>query len=98
MTLVHRTKLGSSGGYPAARDLFRLITDAYRASDDYGPEHPDTLSTRNQLAQWTGEAGARDQLAAMLPIDERVLGVEHPDTLAVRANLAHWTEWSDGTC
>jgi hypothetical protein len=60
-----------------------------------GPEHPDTLITRNQLARWTGEAGdaagARDQLAALLPIRERVLGPEHPYTLVTRNQLARWT-------
>jgi hypothetical protein len=60
-----------------------------------GPEHPDTLTTRNNLADSTGAAGdaagARDQFAALLPIRERVLGPEHPDTLTTRANLAYWT-------
>ena len=60
-----------------------------------GPEHPDTLTARANLARWTGEAGdaagARDQYAALLPVLERVLGPEHPDTLAARDNLAHWT-------
>jgi len=36
-------------------------------------------------------AGARDQLAALLPTQERVLGPEHPDTLNARHNLARWT-------
>jgi hypothetical protein len=46
------------------------------------------------LARWTGEAGdlaaARDQVAALLPVLERVLGAGHPDTLTARANLAYW--------
>ena len=87
--------LGSSGSYPAARDLVQLIADAYRDSDTYGPEHPNTLIVRHGLAHWTGEAGnaaaARDQLAALLPITERVLGPEHQETLAARNNLARWT-------
>ena len=60
-----------------------------------GPEHPDTLTARHNLARWTGEAGdaaaARDQFAALLPVRERVLGPEHPDTLTARGNLAYWT-------
>jgi hypothetical protein len=60
-----------------------------------GPEHPDTLRVRHNLARWTGEAGdaaaARDQYAALLPIRERVLGPEHPDTVTTRASLAVWT-------
>ena len=87
--------LGFSGSYAAARDLFTLIADAHRDSEDYGPEHPDTLTARANLAYWTGEAGdaagARDQYAALLPVGERVLGPEHPDTLTTRGNLARWT-------
>ena len=87
--------LGDSGSSRAARDLSRLITAALVADDGYGPEHPDTLSTRRNLAYWTGMAGdaasARDQLAALLLIRERIQGREHPDTLATRGNLARWT-------
>ena len=42
-----------------------------------------------------GQAGdpvaARDQLAALLPLRERLSGPEHPNTLVVRNNLAEWT-------
>ena len=61
-----------------------------------GHQHPDTLTTRDSLAAWTGEAGdaagARDQFAALLPVREQVLGHQHPDTLATRNNLTHWTQ------
>ena len=85
--------LGNSGNYPAARDLQQRLPQAQvRAS---GPEHPDTLAARSELAYWTGQAGdaagARDQVAALLPVRERVSGPEHPDTLADRANLARFT-------
>ena len=87
--------LGFSGSYRAARDLFQLIADVYRESDAYGPEHPDTLAARHELGRWTGAAGdaagASDQLAALLPIMERVEGPEHPHTLWGRGNLARWT-------
>ena len=36
-----------------------------------------------------GLSRSRDQLATLLPVRERVLGVEHPDTLAVRHSHAH---------
>ena len=92
--------LGFSGSYPAARDLFQLIANAYREDDAHGAEHRDTLATRGVLASWTGEAGdaagARDQFAALLPIRERVLGPEHPGTLAARVLLACWTEKAVG--
>jgi hypothetical protein len=84
--------LGYSGNWQAARDLFTLIADAHRDSQDYGPEHPDTLGTFGSLAYWTRQAGdaagARDQYTAILPILERVLGPEHPGTLSIRTNLA----------
>ena len=65
------------------------------ASGSWAEQNPDTLTARGNLARWTGEAGdaagARDQFAALLPIQERVLGAEHPGTLAVRGDLARWT-------
>ena len=61
----------------------------------FGPKDPYTLTTRGNLARWTGgagdAAGARDQFAALLPVFERVSGPEHPDTLTTRANLAFWS-------
>jgi hypothetical protein len=87
--------LGHSGSYPAARDLFQLIANAYRDNDAYGAEHPDTLDARSDAARWTGKAGdaaaARDQYAGLLPVQQRALGREHPDTLSTRHELAHWT-------
>jgi uncharacterized protein DUF4062/tetratricopeptide repeat protein len=90
--------LGKSGGYgsfSAARDLCRLIADAYAADDAFGAEHLRTLAARANLAYWTGRAGdrtgARDQFAALLPLEERVLGPEHQQTLGDRGGLAMWT-------
>jgi hypothetical protein len=65
------------------------------------PRHPFALNVRGHLASWTGKAGdaagARDQYAALLPVNERVLGPEHPDTLATRANLAYWSRQAEDT-
>jgi hypothetical protein len=87
--------LSHSGSYAAARDLFSQISDAHEQSADYGPEHPDTLSTRAKLADSTGDAGdaaaARDLFAALLATRSQVLGAEHPDTLSDRASLAYFT-------
>ena len=73
-----------------------MIADAYRQDDAYGAKHWDTLDARHNVAHWTGWAGdaaaARDQLAQLLPVRERVLGPEHPETLTTRQNLAYWTE------
>lgn len=38
------------------------------------------------------ERGARDLLAALLPIRERTSGTDHPHARATRDALAHWTE------
>jgi tetratricopeptide (TPR) repeat protein len=86
--------LGTSGNYPAARDLFQVIADIFRKDDAYGAEHQDTLSARANLAHYTGRAGdfaaARDQYAALLKMRERVSDPEHPDTLTTRDRLAYW--------
>jgi tetratricopeptide (TPR) repeat protein len=59
------------------------------------PDHPSTLSTRNNVAFWTGEcgdaAGALRLATALLPDQERVLGPDHPGTLNTRGNVATWT-------
>jgi hypothetical protein len=85
--------LGFSGSYIPARDLQQRIAEARESV--FGPQHPDSLHARANLARWTGVAGnwaaARDQYAALLPAAERVFGPEHPDTLHLRGNLAHWT-------
>ncbi|WP_214325769.1 FxSxx-COOH system tetratricopeptide repeat protein [Nonomuraea sediminis] len=87
------TYLGESGDYRTAALLYKEITSHRIAV--LGADHPNTLTTRDDLARWTGEAGgasvARDALAALLPIRERVLGADHPNTLTTRHNLARWT-------
>ena len=64
-----------------------------------GPEHPDTLATRDDLAAWTGQAGdpgeARDQYSALLSVYQRVLGPDHPKTLATWAYHAYWAGKAD---
>ena len=50
-----------------------------------GPDHPDTLHSRNNLALAYQEAGRLDEaiplLEQTLAARERVLGPDHPDTL-----------------
>jgi tetratricopeptide (TPR) repeat protein len=59
------------------------------------PDHPGTLTTRNNIAAWTGEcgdaAGALRLFTPLLPDQERVLGPDHPGTLTTRNNIAAWT-------
>ena len=57
-----------------------------------GPDHPDTLTSRNNLAVAyraagrTGEAITLDE--QVLAARERVLAPDHPETLQSRSNLA----------
>lgn len=59
-----------------------------------GPQHRDTLTTRGNVASWTGEVGnAEGALAmfeALLPDKVMVLGRDHPDTLKTRGHVARW--------
>ena len=41
-------------------------------------------------------AVARDQLAALLTVQERTLSAEHPSTMTTRRSLARWAG-EDGT-
>ena len=57
-----------------------------------GPDHPGTLTSRNNLALAYQEAGRAAEAIALheqtLADRERVLGPDHPDTLTSRNNLA----------
>ena len=67
----------------------RLVTDQEQA---LGPDHPDTLSVRSQLAtayHMAGRTGEAITLQEKVLADrERTLGPDHPDTLTSRHNLA----------
>ncbi len=75
----------SRGGQRSAR--------GWRSSPSAAP--PCRSGVTPTRCRTTGEAGdaagARDQVAALLPIRERVQGPEHPDTLTTRHDLASWT-------
>jgi hypothetical protein len=57
-----------------------------------GPDHPDTLSSRNSLAIAYRDAGRTTEAITMheqtLTAYQRVLGPDHPHTLNSRNNLA----------
>ena len=61
-------------------------------ANDPGPDDPDTLAARSNLAAAYQGAGsvstAIDRYEAVLADQTRVLGLDHPDTLATRNNLA----------
>ena len=82
--------LGEAGLVEAAVRYWQdLRADAVR---HLGPDHPDTLTARDNLACWRGAAGdataAATALADLLVDRLRVLGPNHPDTLTTRNNLA----------
>ena len=57
-----------------------------------GPEHRNTLASRNNLANALLAQGRTDEAEteyrAVLDVLQRVFGPEHPDTLSIRNNLA----------
>ena len=81
----------------AAADLIRAIDLAARTLTDservLGPDHPNTLTARSNLAGAYQSAGRLDQATplyeATLTEREVVLGPDHPDTLTSRNNLAN---------
>ncbi|WP_308291906.1 tetratricopeptide repeat protein [Streptomyces sp. RS2] len=93
--VLHRPgrSLGESGQVIAAINHFdHLVTTTRRY---LGPDHPDTLAARHNLAHWRGEAGdaagAVAALAELLEDRTRVLGSpDHPNILATRHTLARW--------
>jgi hypothetical protein len=82
---------GQAADLAGALRLFReLLPDKERL---LGPDHPDTLATRNNIASLTGQAGdlagALRLLRELLPDLERLLGPDHPGTLTTRNNIAY---------
>ena len=73
-----------------------LLTDQTRV---LGPDAPDTLTSRNNLAFWLAEAGqveaAVAQFHELLTAHTRVLGPDAPNTLTTRNNLAFWLGEAD---
>ncbi|MDR3080997.1 MAG: tetratricopeptide repeat protein [Streptomyces sp.] len=66
----------------------------------HGPDHPDTLLTRNNLANSYSDAGRAQEALNLreqvLTDQERILGPDHPDTLRTRHNLAALREATAG--
>ncbi|WP_440085874.1 tetratricopeptide repeat protein [Streptosporangium sp. LJ11] len=86
------SSVGDSGQVHAAvAEYTRLHATAIQL---FGPDHPDTLNTRNNLAYWRGQAGdaagAATAFKDLLTDHLRVLGPDHPNTLNTRNNLAYW--------
>ncbi|MBT2482998.1 tetratricopeptide repeat protein [Streptomyces sp. ISL-94] len=84
--------LGKMGQASAAMNHFAHLTEL--ALHRLGPDHPDTLTARNNLSAWVGYAGDASEavslFAALVTDQERVRGPKHPETLITRNNLVHW--------
>jgi tetratricopeptide (TPR) repeat protein len=87
-TVFYLTELGDSAGQ-AITVGERLAADQARL---LGPDHPDTLGSRNDLAVAYRDAGRTAEAITLheqtLTARERVLGPDHPLTLYSRDNLA----------
>ena len=73
--------------------LALTLTDSVtRAGDTLGPDHPSTLTARNDLAGAYQDTGRLNEAIALyeqtLEDRTRILGPHHPDTLISRNNLA----------
>jgi tetratricopeptide (TPR) repeat protein len=90
-TLIQVSNILSDSGLHASAARFdqRLVNHFTTLR---GPEHPQTLSSRNNLANALDAQGkhteAEAENRAVLALRERLLGPEHPDTLSSRNNLA----------
>ena len=85
-TLHDATSLGMS------QLTLGLADSVTQACEALGPDHPDTLTSRNSLAGAYRDAGRLDKAIALyeqtLEDSVRVLGTDHPDALTARNNLA----------
>jgi hypothetical protein len=85
--------LGEAGLTSQARDFYGHLASV--AADRFGPDHAETLTTRGNVALWTGVAGdaskAREEFAKLLDDRVRVFGPDDPSTLTTRNDLAYWT-------
>jgi eukaryotic-like serine/threonine-protein kinase len=85
------------GLYPRAQALQQQSMEIRQRV--LGPEHPDTLTSMNDLATDLDDSGHYAEAEKLereaLDISRRVLGPEHPDTLMLMSNLAN-TLWQEG--
>ncbi|MES9524155.1 tetratricopeptide repeat protein [Streptomyces capoamus] len=89
---AHAIALGNAGQpLPAVSRLRQL----HRQRDTLlGPDHPDTLAARHDIARYLAEAGRLSEAVALLdrlaPDRERVLGTRHAATLVTRTSKARF--------
>ncbi|MET8857644.1 tetratricopeptide repeat protein [Streptomyces sp. NPDC004579] len=89
---AHAIALGNAGQpLPAVR----LLRPLHQQRDaQLGPDHPDTLATRHDIARYLAEAGRLSEAVALLDrltLDrQRVLGLRHTATLVTRSSQARF--------
>lgn len=93
--------LTASGGHRSALETWQQVSDAYVSHEDYGPEHPDALRARLDLAYAIGWGTgnyrrALKHYAGVVSDADRVLGYEHPITLRARDMYAYFTQTATG--
>ncbi|KAH0562201.1 hypothetical protein GP486_003102 [Trichoglossum hirsutum] len=87
--------VSSEGRYKEAEKAFVQVVEAWKSV--LGAEHPDTLTSMNNLALTFWNQGrwkeAEELGVQVMETRKRVLGAEHPDTLTSMGNLAF--TWRD---
>ena len=82
----------AQGRYSLAEHAWRKAYRAKASDPAIGPDHPDTLDSRSNLARVLAARGRPEEAEAgyraVLEARTRVLGPDHPDTLDSRSNLA----------
>ena len=82
----------AQGRHALAEYAYRHAYSARSSDPELSAEHPDTLTSRSNLALALWDLGRHEEAAAehraVLDTRIRILGVEHPNTMASRSNLA----------
>ncbi|MFC5645608.1 hypothetical protein [Kitasatospora cinereorecta] len=65
-----------------------------------GPDHPDTLTARSNLARWRGKArdaaGATSAYEQLLEHQLRIMSPDHPEILTTQVGLYYWRSRAQG--
>ncbi|MGB3438586.1 MAG: tetratricopeptide repeat protein [Actinophytocola sp.] len=95
LSFADATTANAIGNHATQRGRYHLALTAHQHALTYhtDPHHPETLTSRNNLATTLTELGrfeeAEREHRAVLDLSIRVLGADHPDTLISRNNLAY---------
>ena len=87
---LHAGAVGEAGDYRKATTILTALLADQQAA--LGTNHPDTLTTRGDLALWQREGGnvteATAALEELLSDQTRILGPDNPETLNTRHDIA----------